>query len=61
MTVTNADPPSYTTPWDSTQRKDLGVTTIAAGQQLTDTSQHKTNNQRNRPNHDRGSYRQTTP
>ena len=35
------------------QRQDLGIATIAAGQQQPDTSQHTANNERHRPKHDR--------
>ena len=44
-----------------TQGEDLRIATVAAGQQQTDTRQHKANNERHRPKHDRRSYRRATP
>ena len=43
------------------RREDLRIPPVAAGQQQTDTSQHKTNNERHGPKHDRGPYRRTAP
>lgn len=43
-----------------TQRKNLGIAPVAAGEQQTDTSQHKTHNERHRPKHDRRPYRRPT-
>ena len=42
-----------------TQRQNLGIATIATGEQQTDASQHKANNERHRPKHDRGPCRRT--
>ena len=36
-----------------TQRENLGIATVAAGEQETNTSQHKANNERHGPKHDR--------
>ena len=40
-----------------TQRQNLGIAPVAAGEQQTNTSQHKPNNERKRPKHDREPYR----
>ena len=40
-----------------TQREDLRIAAIAAGQQQTNTSHDKANNERHRPKHDREPYR----
>ena len=43
-----------------TQRKNLRIAPVAAGEQQTDTSQYKANNERHGPKHDRGPYRRPT-
>ena len=40
-----------------TQREDLGIATVAAGQQQTNTSHDEANNERHPPKHNCGRYR----